>query len=114
MRVLLTGGWWASCGLASHVPVAIWCFLRFVGPARQILLMDALSDELLAQLFLVGVLPVSSRLALGFGFAEAWRNGFTLFVLLAARHDGQCKKHNQSETLHVVSSTHKSGCMVCW
>src|ERR1700722_144951 len=112
--ILLAGCGGASRGVASDLPETVRRFCDLKRTAGQILVVDPLVRELLAQVILVRVLAVGHRLAFGFGFAEAGGNHFAFVVLVSARGRRQCQKQCRCvyEMSHSCASPQRFGWMV--
>src|SRR5260370_28353923 len=59
MRVLLARGRRASGRVTRDLPKAVRCFRRLIFPARQILFLNTLGDQIVPKLFLSLVLSIS-------------------------------------------------------
>src|SRR5579862_196740 len=99
--ILLAGCGGASRAVASDLPEAVRRFCDVIRTAGQILVVDSLVRELLAQVILVSVLAVGHRLAFGFGFAEAGGNHFAFVLPVSARGRRQC--HKQCRCVYEMS-----------
>src|SRR5580704_12843384 len=112
--ILLTGCGGASRGLAGDLPEAVGCLRNLIRTAGQILVVDPLVRELLAQVILVSVLAVGHRLAFGFGFAESGGNDFAFVLPVSARGRRQCHKQYRRvcEMSHSTASPQRFGWMV--
>src|SRR5580704_4106073 len=112
--ILLTGCGGASRDVAGDLPEAVRRFCDLIRTAGQILVVDSLVRELLAQVILVSVLAVGHRLAFGFGLAEAGGNHFAFVLPVSARGRRQCQKQYRRvcEMSHSTASPQRFGWMV--